>query len=122
MADSAALPATPTAPRDARRFLSAFGRERDVPAELLDDAVLLVSETVGNSVLHARSGTVVTARYGAGVLRVEVSDDSPVPPALRDADPEATGGRGVLILDSLASRWGINVAGTGKTVWFELTA
>jgi hypothetical protein len=53
------------------------------------------------------------------VLRAEVRDGSAVNPLPRE--PDEHGGRGVLILDALASRWGVfGHPGAGKTVWFEL--
>jgi hypothetical protein len=53
------------------------------------------------------------------LLRAEVSDGCPLAPLPREADEY--GGRGVLILNALASSWGVlGHPGAGKTVWFEL--
>jgi serine/threonine-protein kinase RsbW len=83
------------------------------------DAALLLTELVANGVIHARSALEIHLRVEHDVLRAEVRDASPVNPLLRDADE--LGGRGVLILNALASSWGVlEHPGAGKTVWFEL--
>ncbi|MFI0942808.1 ATP-binding protein [Streptomyces sp. NPDC021020] len=80
---------------------------------LTDDALLLVSELVTNGL-----------RYGAGqhiefrlalaedVLVVEVEDRSPSRPVLRDAGLDATSGRGLVLVDALATAWGVSEDGT----------
>jgi hypothetical protein len=84
-----------------------------------DDAQLLLTEVVSNGVKHAESPMSVELNMEHDMLRAEVSDDSPREPMRRVADE--FGGRGVQILDALASRWGVlGHPGDGKTVWFEL--
>ena len=114
------LPVSALSARNARAFLWAFCRSHAVPAQVVEDAVLIVSEVVGNAYLHARSGVRLCAQYSGQVLHVEVADNSPVLPQLREGSLEATGGRGVLILDALAARWGAREGLAGKVVWFEL--
>ena len=99
-----ALPAAPTFSRIARRFVEAFCTRAGLPQDVRDDAVLMVSEVVGNSVLHARSEARMRIDVVGPVLRVEVADDSPDLPRLRGVLADATDGRGVVILDRLASR------------------
>lgn len=83
------------------------------------DAALLLSELVANGVLHARSPMEIRLAVEHNVLRAEVRDGSALDPLPRD--PDEHGGRGVLILDALASSWGVlKHPGSGKTVWFEL--
>ena len=56
-------------------------------------------------------------------LRIGVSDASPVELSLPpEAEPGATSGRGLHLVDSLTDRWDVQLAETGKTVWFELDA
>jgi anti-sigma regulatory factor (Ser/Thr protein kinase) len=92
---------------------------------------LLTTEVVANAVLHGHGDVVLELACGDGVVQVAVSDASPDLPVLRRAPPEAVGGRGVALVDTLASRWGVQTpartaaeagtgTGTGKTVWFEL--
>jgi anti-sigma regulatory factor (Ser/Thr protein kinase) len=117
------VPATPTSARTARRFVSAFCTRQRLPQETCEDAVLLVSEVVGNSLRHARSEARIRVDLIGRVLRVEVADDRPELPQLRNAPADATDGRGVRILDEVAKRWGADrrtVPPPGKVVWFEL--
>ena len=82
----------------------------------------LLTEVVTNAVLHAGTPLrVVLEQDGtAGRLRCEVSDGSPVRPRLRHHSAEATTGRGLQLLESVAASWGVQPMGGGKTVWFEL--
>src|SRR5206468_2951238 len=84
-------------------------------------AELLVSELVTNAVLHARTDlTVAVERRGENV-RVSVSDGSARQPRLRHHSVEAGTGRGLLLVERMARRWGVEPAGTGKVVWFEVS-
>jgi len=87
--------------------------------EIRADAALLLTELVANGVRHARSPMAVALTVEPDLLRVEVRDSSPYFPVPRD--PDEHGGRDVLILDALATTWGVlRHPGAGKTVWFEL--
>ncbi|MGC5010586.1 ATP-binding protein [Streptosporangium sp. DT93] len=106
----------------ARRLVSAtLGRDHP----LHDDCVLLTSELATNAVIHSRSaggGTfTVTVTCSAGGVRVAVQDEgsSQVPCACR-ASAEATGGRGLPLLETLAHRWGLVRQAGFNRVWFEL--
>jgi anti-sigma regulatory factor (Ser/Thr protein kinase) len=87
---------------------------------LADDAALLVSELVTNAVVHGRSDVVLHVWRTDSGVRVEIADRHPGPPALRRPDPEALGGRGLYLVDTLAQDWGVRPAKPGKAVWFEL--
>ncbi|WP_212908892.1 SpoIIE family protein phosphatase [Streptomyces sp. TS71-3] len=98
-------------------------------ADLLDDMELLVSEVVTNSLIHADTEVDVRLRESPHQIRVEVRDSDPRPPTIvadlgtgETGDAEAESGRGLLIVDALASAWGSSPAGRGKTTWFELDA
>ena len=102
----------------AREVLS--GWEESDAAETV---LLLVSELVANAVLHAGTKVEVAMRRRGARLRVEVSDESPVLPATRDFDADATTGRGLGLIAALADDWGAEPrADHGKVVWFEVTA
>lgn len=114
------MPAVSGALTDVR---SAFA-ELPLPASAVDDARLLVSELVGNSMRHARLGpndTIrVTAEVENGRLRVDVIDGGrgggpPVAGGIRPS-PGAESGWGLYLVETLASRWG---HGAGR-YWFEL--
>jgi hypothetical protein len=58
----------------------------------------------------------------ATTVRVEVDDESTALPVRRDPNPDEDHGRGILLVESLASRWGTIPTPGGKTVWFEIDA
>jgi anti-sigma regulatory factor (Ser/Thr protein kinase) len=88
----------------------------------LDDVLLLASELATNAVLHT-SGSVALFGWRTRNCewRVEVTDESPerLPPAVRQL-PTAAGGRGLAIVDTLATHWGQRRIPGGKSCWFEL--
>jgi anti-sigma regulatory factor (Ser/Thr protein kinase) len=101
----------------ARRFVARVaGLTDDDAAERL---AFLVSEVATNAILHARTLFSVRVIVDATVC-VEVSDGSPAMPVQKDYGPTATTGRGLLIVDKLADRWGVRATDTGKVVWFEI--
>jgi anti-sigma regulatory factor (Ser/Thr protein kinase) len=93
-------------------------------AALRDDACLLVSELVTNSVVHAGQPNGAPLRIRAtatnGVVRVHVEDLGSGPVRSRAADGSA-GGFGLHLVDVLATRWGVT-HDRGTQVWFELDA
>ncbi|WP_369395158.1 ATP-binding protein [Streptomyces sp. CG1] len=56
----------------------------------------------------------------AATVRVEVADCSSRAPVPRCAGGDATGGRGLALVDCLADRWGWSPEGAGKSIWCEL--
>jgi anti-sigma regulatory factor (Ser/Thr protein kinase) len=86
------------------------------------DVALLVSELVTNAVLHARSRAQLTMQLTGTVVRVSVHDENRTPPRRRPYTPESVTGRGLLLVDRLADRWGVTDEPDGKSVWFELDA
>ncbi|HWG74620.1 MAG TPA: ATP-binding protein [Acidimicrobiales bacterium] len=87
-----------------------------------DRVLLVVSELVTNAVLHARSEFELTLQNSNQVVRVEVSDRNPRLPVWATGAPhDAYSGRGLALVRSLATDWGVEShAGNGKTVWCEL--
>lgn len=114
------LPADRTSPARARRFVSEVMESWGLDGEAVDDGELLVSELVTNAVLHARSASRVEVVRVRRAVRVRVCDRSPARPHVRDYGPQAVTGRGLLLVERLSRRWGIEVDGDGKCVWFEL--
>jgi hypothetical protein len=57
----------------------------------------------------------------ADVVRVAVGDGDPGLPAPRDADDDAEGGRGMVLVDLLAAEHGVAQQPPGKTVWASVT-
>ena len=118
-----ALPADVSSPALARRFVLRSFSGSGVEG-LTDVVVLLVSELVTNAVLHARSDSVLKLSHESERLRVELHDANTEGAVLVGADERGggPGGRGVLLVDALADRWGSDRDEHGKTVWFELAA
>jgi anti-sigma regulatory factor (Ser/Thr protein kinase) len=107
-------------PRLARWWLAELLRQHHLEHDL-HDAVLLASELTTNAVVHGRSGFEVAVSSDHGRLRVEVSDADPGIPQVQWVPAGATSGRGLLIVETLSSDWGVTpLEGGGKTVWFEL--
>jgi anti-sigma regulatory factor (Ser/Thr protein kinase) len=71
--------------------------------------VLLASELVTNAVVH-----------GAPPVEITVGDAHPDVPQPRHAMREDEHGRGLLLVDRLSDRWGVDAHPPGKSVWFEL--
>lgn len=113
------LAAEPTSARKARRLVLEALAEWDLDS-LADDASLLVSEVVTNSLLHARSPIHVRVIRSDPGVRIEVHDGSPRLPSVRTYDGEAVTGRGLEIVGCTASNWGAEQSNDGKVVWFEL--
>ncbi|MCP9211602.1 ATP-binding protein [Streptomyces sp. NEAU-Y11] len=109
-----------------RRFIreSLAAWDRDT---LADDLELMASEVVTNALIHADSHVDLRLRACPDHIRLEVRDSDatpPVPSALSASDEEnaqAEHGRGLLIVESLATAWGTSPSGRGKTIWLELS-
>ncbi|MER5758864.1 ATP-binding protein [Streptomyces sp. NPDC002082] len=84
-------------------------------------AEVVAGELLANAVRHAGDGSAsVTARLRGSRLRVEVHDRSSVVPRARSPRADAEDGRGLLIIEALADRHGIEQSGAGKSCWAEL--
>jgi signal transduction histidine kinase len=88
--------------------------------ETLEAVELMVSELATNCVKHAGSEFTVTIALAPAQLRIEVYDDGHGTPVMASPAPTDPTGRGLRIVDLLASRWGTDVTRKGKRVWFEL--
>ena len=113
-----AFAATPDAPGAARRFVLEV--LHDWRHSLVTDAQLIVSELATNAVIHAHSNFTVSIAALDELVRISVTDNSPVLPKTRDPSLHATGGRGLQIVDVVAARWSAESRPHGKIVWAEL--
>jgi anti-sigma regulatory factor (Ser/Thr protein kinase) len=104
----------------ARNFAAGKTKEWD-SSVLRDDISLMVSELVTNAVRHAKGGgTLDLVELECGGVHVEVSDGSTAVPVVGRGGLCDASGRGMRIVDSLASSWGVVSRREGKSVWFEL--
>ena len=119
------LPGGPEAAADAREWLAAV--HEPLPPSLEANVSLLLTELVTNAVRHggARHGepVTVTIEHWPGLLRVSVSDPGRGfrwrPPDPRR--PPEEGGYGLVLVDRMARRWGVEPSDDSTTVWFELS-
>jgi hypothetical protein len=110
----------PTAdPAAARRLVrdALAGSSSDV----IDTAELLTSEIVNNAIVHGHGSAALVLEVGMGRVRVAVYDPDPNSTVtLLNVAPSAVHGRGLAIVDALATWWGVEPRDNGKLVWFEL--
>ena len=114
--------AAPASVPDARHFVRVTLEALGVIAVEVDDAELLTSELAANAVLHARSAYTVTIDVTGERVRVEVTDRSAAVAARRSSGPTSRDGRGLAIVEDLATAWGVEDRAHGKCVWFELSS
>ena len=95
-------------------------------AAMSDDACstaqLLTSELVTNAINHGTGAISLRLSTLDHQLRVEVADESPRAPTVQRASSEELSGRGLMLLETLATAWGITAEPDeqGKIVWFTL--
>jgi anti-sigma regulatory factor (Ser/Thr protein kinase) len=120
-AGQAEFPPVAAAVPAVRRFVSRTLSEAGVTS-LAEVAELAASEVATNAVLYAHTTLRVRVRASVSgpAARIEIADGSPVTPGRKLRGPDAGTGRGIALLDRLASRWGASPSGVGKVVWFEL--
>ena len=122
-----AVPHSPASASVARQRLGALLDTQGVPADVVADLVLIVSELIGNAVSHARplnSGLLqVEWELGPGVIKIAVTDGgAPTLPEALAPTLDAHGGRGLAIVDALASEWGVDRTAAASTVWATVRA
>ncbi|MFG2629874.1 SpoIIE family protein phosphatase [Streptomyces sp. NPDC048473] len=114
--------ADPEGLSDARTIVRQALTDWDM-AEFADDAELVTGELLVNVLLHTEGGAVLTLEVlpePVRRVRLTVQDRSSVWPRRRSPGETATSGRGLLLLDAVADRWGIEPHGEGKAVWCEI--
>jgi anti-sigma regulatory factor (Ser/Thr protein kinase) len=125
------LAALPTAPACARGYVRAIAHEWGLP-DLADTAELVASELVTNAIqasqrLRLRAGLAIVPVIRLWLVSDEISmvirvwDGNDEMPVRRDANADDLGGRGLMIIDSLAKEWGAYRKAGGKVVWVMLS-
>jgi anti-sigma regulatory factor (Ser/Thr protein kinase) len=112
----------PRAPERVRNWLHRVAGR--LPEELERNLLLLTCELVNNSIVHGRVGeddTIeIEVRKTADGVRAEVSDAGPgFAPEARDRPLDEPGGWGLVLVDRMAERWGVEHDSRTR-VWFEL--
>ncbi|WP_432562068.1 ATP-binding protein [Kineococcus sp. SYSU DK003] len=124
----------------ARHWVCEHCPDEHLPAARRWIAELLTSELVRNAVQHGRGPVVLSLTHDEEGILVGITDSDDGTPRLRDQTPQATEGRGIALVDALATTWGVyssedspadddggwprprDEGSSGKTVWFHLAA
>ncbi|WP_053757630.1 ATP-binding protein [Streptomyces sp. AS58] len=120
------LPAAPESVAAARASVRATLSAWHIDIDVVDSALVVLSELVTNAVTHSASERIVCRLHGtADRLRIEVEDQSRGAslPAPRHAGPDDQSGRGLLLVEALCSDWGVRETPqrSGRVVWAELS-
>jgi len=121
------LPWAPSSVAAARWQLATDLREAGLVSNAIGDAALVLSELLSNAICHARPlpGAMVQVSWSlrGGSLTVSVRDGgAPTSPHAGHPPPSALSGRGLAIVECLASTWGVQASTAGVTVWAILPA
>jgi anti-sigma regulatory factor (Ser/Thr protein kinase) len=110
-------------PSAARAFALASGCTEHA-TDVLDEALLLISELVTNSVKYGGPPILLAIECDGQGLRVRVRDGAAALPQQRTASVSDESGRGLALVDLISNAWGVEPVedeyGVGKAVWFEL--
>jgi anti-sigma regulatory factor (Ser/Thr protein kinase) len=116
------IPPDVNAPLAARRALEWFSSQLE--DDVFERSTLVVSEVVTNSVKHAGLTAAQPIDLEIGLtpdrLRVEITDDGHgyEPVAIGPGRHDGTGGWGLLLVDRLSDRWGVDFSHSTR-VWCE---
>ena len=127
---SISVPGLPSMVPVARLFVRAFLAGNP----MADQAELITSEYATNAIRHTAAGEGgsidVTIRTEPDVVRVEVTDHAPLEavrawppgPTLQPGQPgeDEESGRGLLLVDAIADRWGYDGVAGHRTAWAEV--
>jgi anti-sigma regulatory factor (Ser/Thr protein kinase) len=115
---------------DARRFVADTVRGWGFDDEVSHDAALCTAELVTNAILHAATPIDLTVRLHDRGVHVAIRDQSTrrvsalvstvAPGEVGGLSDETMSGRGLLVVESIASAWGVDYGAAEKTVWFTL--
>ncbi|MFF7868344.1 ATP-binding protein [Streptomyces qaidamensis] len=122
---SVLLSSTPRGARLARLLATEWMRTREMPHGVTEAAEHLVAELAANAATHGRlpgRDFRLVLRTRSKTLRIEVTDTRGDDlPRHHPAAPDAESGRGLLLVEALADRWGVELGPVPrKTVWAEL--
>ncbi|MEV6112733.1 SpoIIE family protein phosphatase [Streptomyces sp. NPDC052109] len=113
----------PEAVRHARRFTRRTLRAWGVPQDTQEAAQLVVSELVTNALVHTGGQVRLDLSLVSHRLRLAVADASPRSPVKPTSIGwEATGGRGILLVEAVSAAWGTLPVSGGKQVWADLVS
>jgi hypothetical protein len=92
-----------------------------VVAEMVEDAQTVASELVTNAVVHAGTAVEVEVRVeDSGSVYLAITDGAPEHPLRARSGTERSTGRGLALVDSLTSEWGVTIHRDRKALWCHL--
>ncbi|MDI3422929.1 ATP-binding protein [Streptomyces luteolus] len=115
-------PSEPETAGRSRQLVKAALNTWNLNGDVVERAVLVISELVTNSVQHSGSKLLrlSVTRIAPGVVRLSVTDKSRKKPEIQAAGLSDESGRGLHLVDLLADDWGVVERGFGKTVYADL--
>jgi anti-sigma regulatory factor (Ser/Thr protein kinase) len=112
------LPPEPASVARARSFV--HDAAAALSTSVTNELELLASELATNAVLHARTPFFVRLGCSDGTIRLEVEDASSTMPRRKRYGHTLSVGRGLLVVERIANRWGVTEEPAGKVVWAEI--
>jgi hypothetical protein len=118
---TASFPAERESPGRARRLVASELRRGGHDEQLVDEAMLVLSELASNAVIHARSPFTISVRSDDSLLRIAVRDRCAVPvTANGEQGLLVRAPHGLAVIQALSTQWGVDETPDGKIVWAEL--
>ncbi len=114
------VPPVGSAVQEGRRFAAATLTDWALPANIVQDATLIVSELLTNAIVYGSPPIRLRLRKTLEELAIEVDDAASAMPRKLRAAPTDLHGRGLAIVADVGSRWAARPDGYGKTVWSTL--
>jgi anti-sigma regulatory factor (Ser/Thr protein kinase) len=105
--------------REGRRFVAKTLREWNAGEETIEPVMLVANELVANAIVHAHSAPVLSLEAAGADLLLRVTDDAGSLTVARRATPGDDGGRGLVLVEALSDRWGVDASDSGKSVWVK---
>ena len=108
---------------DLRGWARSWMEQHPTPGIDPDSVVLSLTELVTNSIRHGTGPVDIELAGDEASLCLAVRDCSDDLPSQRGARPDAEGGRGIVVMESVTTRWGVRpLPSGGKTVWCEFAS
>jgi signal transduction histidine kinase len=117
--DTRSYAARPESAGQARSHADSVMKRWNVVADGLES---VVTELVSNAIRHAGGDLSFGLTYENATVTVEVTDPGASLPTVKSAAPLDPNGRGLVIVERFAHRWGVRPGPSGKVVWAELAA
>jgi anti-sigma regulatory factor (Ser/Thr protein kinase) len=102
---------------EGRRFVAKTLRDWNMDEETIEPVMLVANELIANAIVHAHSAPVLSLAEAGDDLLLRVADEAGTLAVARRATPGDDGGRGLVLVEALCDRWGVDANESGKTVW-----